>query len=199
MTNFCQAPKKVSHAIKRVLEKFQDGYTKRNVNEVDTFLDELFLLESDLLLIGTGAIDLNGYEFSKGPKGARNLVEEDWKYWGDMILDIDDALVSSVGDVAWVATTGIVEDIICPEAYFNYRIEQINKILQSDLSPELKSKEIVKDAAETILETARGDNYSWPFRFSAVLVKVDGKWLFHQIHFAYPRKGYPSERNVTWK
>lgn len=66
MTNFCQAPKKVSHAIKRVLEKFQDGYTKRNVKEVDTFLDELFLLESDLLLIGNGAIDLNGYEFSEG-------------------------------------------------------------------------------------------------------------------------------------
>jgi hypothetical protein len=40
--------------LKRVLERFQEGYIKREASFIDTYMDGLFEKDDDILIIGTG-------------------------------------------------------------------------------------------------------------------------------------------------
>ncbi len=35
-------------------------------------------------------------------------------------------------------------------------------------------------------ERSKGLGHSWPFTFTAVLVKIGGAWRFHTIHWSMP-------------
>ena len=85
-----------------VLQRFQDGYTRRDSAAVASFVEALFA-PSDVLVLGIGPTER--YE---GRKGALEIVRNDWRYWGDVRLVLDGARVSSAGDVAWVMTRGSV-------------------------------------------------------------------------------------------
>ena len=41
--------------VRSALEKFQEGYTRRKLEELDSFM-ELFAAEADIEMIGTGGI-----------------------------------------------------------------------------------------------------------------------------------------------
>ena len=68
----------------------------------------LFIAEDDLEMIGTGAIEPGDDEWCLGIDAASDLVQNDWEGWGDVVLDVADARIHVLGDVAWLATTGTV-------------------------------------------------------------------------------------------
>jgi hypothetical protein len=45
-------------------------------------MDELFIKEEGQLIIGTGSD-----EWCRGFEQSKELVESDWKYWGDVFID----------------------------------------------------------------------------------------------------------------
>jgi hypothetical protein len=51
-----------------------------------------------------------------------------------------------------------------------------------------------------MFEAERGMIYTWPLRFTAVLLRrtVEGekRWLFHQVQFSFATTRYPDVRNV---
>ena len=132
------APADVQAGVHAALRTFQDGYVKRDPKTLDAFMDRLFEKNDDLLLLGTGAS-----EWSRGFPAATEFVRRDWAYWGDFRFAADDAIVSSSGDVAWIATMGTV----------HYK------------------------------------KYDRPVRFSAVLTRHGGRWLFRQMQFQYEDGG----------
>ena len=85
------------------LNKFQDGYTKRDTSQINSFMQQLFA-EENLLVLGTMP-----NEICIGQKGARRLVFADWYAWGDCTFLIENSNVSSYGDVAWISTLGYVK------------------------------------------------------------------------------------------
>jgi hypothetical protein len=87
----------------RQLQLFQDGYTKRDVKQLDAFMDRVFSRERPVVL-GTmpGEIYI---DYS----AAAEVVRTDWESWGDCRFRLDETEVSSVGDVAWFATVGSVK------------------------------------------------------------------------------------------
>jgi hypothetical protein len=97
------APDSTRKEIIGQLNKFQDGYSKRDTSQVDAFMQSLYSREN-VLILGTSP-----GEIFKGYDRASNLVQSDWESWGDCRFMIDSANISSVGDVAWFSTKGYVK------------------------------------------------------------------------------------------
>jgi hypothetical protein len=97
------APDSTRKKIIDQLNKFQDGYSKRDTSQVNAFMQALYSREN-ILILGT----MPGEVFS-GYDRAAHLVKSDWESWGDCRFMIDSANISSMGDVAWFSTRGYVK------------------------------------------------------------------------------------------
>ena len=85
------------------LRKFQDGYSKRDPEKIDAFMQSLYSRDN-ILILGTMPKEVFvGYE------RATLLVKSDWEGWGDCKFGIDSAHISSSGNTAWFSTRGYVE------------------------------------------------------------------------------------------
>lgn len=187
-------------AVRRTLQAFQDGYDRRDTALLADFR-KLFVPEDELEVIGTGAIEPGDDEWCLGLDAACALVENDWEGWGDLALDVADARIHVEGDVAWLATTGTVTmDLDTTETYRDY-LEYLKQVADDEsLDPRFRLLEIIRGSTNTLFEAERGMIYTWPLRFTAVLVRrtVEGekRWLFHQIQFSFATTRYPDVRNV---
>jgi len=82
--------------IKHLLQVFQTAYRARAVEEVDAFLDSTFGKQGFASIIGTG----DG-ELCLSRQSIRDLFISDWKYWGELELDIENAIIREHGKAAW--------------------------------------------------------------------------------------------------
>jgi hypothetical protein len=96
------APDSVRRDIIARLSKFQDGYSKRDPENLDNFMQSLYS-RNNILILGTMP-----NEVYKGFENAGRLVKSDWESWGDCRFAIDSASISSSGNTAWFATKGYV-------------------------------------------------------------------------------------------
>jgi hypothetical protein len=97
------APDAVRAGVLESLRAFQDGYTKRDPAQIDTFMKRVFRDDQDALLMGTDTT-----EWNRGYEPIARFIEKDWRMWGRVQLEADNAAISCSGDVAWLATTGRV-------------------------------------------------------------------------------------------
>jgi hypothetical protein len=183
--------------VRDILQKFQDGYGRRDSGLIDDFRN-LFVNEDDLEMIGTGAIEPGDGEWCLGSDAACSLVVNDWEGWGDLVLDVADARIHVLGDVAWLATTGTVTmDLDQDDTYqdtIDYLVESV--AVDEKMSSRERLIEILRGASNTLYEVERGKRYIWPLRFTAVLISRDGEWLFHQVQFSFATTRFPDVRNV---
>ncbi len=97
------APNAVRLEVLRLLKVFQDGYTKRDPEQLTPFMQELFPRDKEIVLLGTDA-----KEWVAGYDGISRFIHADWTNWGDVQLDIENPVICASGDVAWLATQGVV-------------------------------------------------------------------------------------------
>jgi hypothetical protein len=97
------APDSVRSEIVEQLRKFQDGYTNRDTSQVKLFMEQLFSRDN-ILVLGTMP-----HEILIGQDKASKLIFSDWKSWGDCTFLIDNAHISTAGNVAWISTIGFVK------------------------------------------------------------------------------------------
>lgn len=178
--------------VRQVFQRFHEGYVKRDLNGLDAFLADLFPRDDDQQIIGTGSD-----EWLFGLEGARDLVGSDWEFWGDVAFDVPAARISVRGDVAWIAAKGTVSRTIPVESFQQSTLDYVKELLQEGKGTVAERMlEVYRAANNTIYETSRGDRYIWPLRFTAVLVKEEGRWLFRQMQFSFATLRSPDERVV---
>jgi SnoaL-like domain len=85
------------------IRAFQSGYTKRDPAILPRFMEQLFPKDQDILVLGT-----ESGEWIEGYPQVGDFIAGDWRGWGDVRLDVDNAMVSADNDVAWVTTIGTV-------------------------------------------------------------------------------------------
>jgi hypothetical protein len=95
------APDPVRAEVLDALRAFQAGYVKRDPKELDAFMSSLFPESGDPLLLGTDT-----GEWVHGYRAVGDFIREDWLKWGDFRFDVENSVVSSAGDVAWIASVG---------------------------------------------------------------------------------------------
>ncbi|MBK8417548.1 hypothetical protein [Candidatus Villigracilis saccharophilus] len=177
--------------IRSLLQKFQDGYTQRDLSQVDSFME---LFTADAEVIGTNGIKPNMDEWYMNRISARELVAGDWEGWGDLRLDLDSMSVQSREDVGWVAASATVTKTIGPENYQSY-LEFIKTFLNDpNLSAEQKLLHILRGGTNTVYELRRGESFVWALRFTAVLVHETDGWKFAQMNFSFPTIYFPDVR-----
>ena len=91
--------------IHTLLQKFQDGYTRRDVTQVDAFM-ELFTPEAEV--IGTNGVKPGVDEWYTSRDSARELMLGDWESWGDLCLDLESASIHVHGETGWIAASATV-------------------------------------------------------------------------------------------
>jgi len=180
--------------IRAVLQEFQDGYTHRNTSTLESFM-ELFSSDKDIELIGTDALEPGQGEWCLGRESIHKIVENDWKFWGNLVLDVAGARIHIIGETAWISTSATVTYVIENQQYIADTFQEITEILKKkEGSQQIQLMQIQREIAEMLHEISQGDKYVWPLRFSAVLVKQEGLWCFHQIHFSHATTRLPDVR-----
>ena len=97
------ADPEVRNQIEQKLRQFQEGYEARDTSVLSYFMDDLFSQEN-ILILGTMPNEIySGYD------EASDLVRSDWLQWGDVRLLVQNANISTQGNVAWISTVGFVE------------------------------------------------------------------------------------------
>jgi hypothetical protein len=181
-------------SVRAVLQQFQDGYTHRAADTLDTFM-ELFTPDADTEVIGTGATGLSDDEWCIGSASIRELIDGDWKYWGDVRIDVENARIHALGDVAWLATNATVNMHIDTESEFKNTMDYYLKIIQEKpWSAQEKMYYMQRGIASITYQMFLGEDFVWPLRFTALLIRRDGRWLFHQMQFSFPTTYFPHER-----
>jgi len=174
--------------IKQILQSFQDGYIARDISKLDQFI-ELFLPGDESELIGIGAAVRNQDEWFQGSDRIREIIESDWKYWGDVRLDVEGSKITAMDDVAWLSTVGEIlqTDHIHSDEVMLPTLDQMKERLENTkLSPRDRLVEATHFGIRRWREREKPAGYSWPFVFTAVLVKDGSEWRFHTIHWSMP-------------
>lgn len=181
--------------IQATLQEFQNGYTNRDPARLDDFMT-LFAPDDDIEMIGIGAAKRGATEWFEGHTRIREIVESDWRYWGDVRFDVEGAKITVHGETAWLSTTGTVTQTQAFDATLGFHLNDMKAILdQEGLSADEKLMEATHYGMRRLRERAKGPGYSWPFTFTAVLVKVGSTahgtpetalWRIHTIHWAMP-------------
>jgi hypothetical protein len=179
--------------IQQLLQTFQDGYTRRDLAQVDTFME---LFASEVEVIGTNGLKPGVDEWYLTRETARELVQGDWEGWGDFRLDLDSVSIHSRSEVGWIAATATVTQIIGEENYASY-LEYVKAYIdQPGLSAEQKLHNILRGGTNTVYELRRGEKFVWPLRFTAVVVRQPEGWKFAQMNFSFPTVYFPDVRFV---
>ena len=180
--------------VRALLGKFQDGYTERDPANLDTCM-ELFGPDNELEVIGTNGIYPGQGEWCKGRAAVRKLIKADWESWGDVLFDLEAAQISAKGDVAWLATTGTVTDVITADYKYEGFVEFSKNVLENDEeSAKAKMLDITRVGNQLISSLLLPETCVWPFRFTAVAVRTDDQWRFHQMQFSFATTGAADER-----
>ena len=172
--------------IRDTLQKFQDGYITREINELDTFI-ELFMQSDEIELIGIGASVRGGHEWFQGVEAVREIIQSDWEYWGDVHIDVDHAKISVNGETAWLTTSGTLAQTDTFETAMPFYLEGMKELLEDESAdPDSRMMEATHYGLRRLREKAKGAGHQWPFVISAVLIKDGENWRFHTIHWSMP-------------
>jgi hypothetical protein len=182
------------NAVRELLKAFQSGYAARDVTKIDEFM-ELFGSTNDVEAIGTKGSFSGEKEWRVGRVAVRDLIEDDWRGWGDVVFDVDGAWIRVHDDVAWLscsatATLRIPFDNISD----GFLAETKNTLDDETLSPDEKMSKITRLGSDIYFEMPRGERFVWPFRFTAVAVKESTGWCFRQVQFSYSNTRMPDVR-----
>ncbi|MBN2794944.1 MAG: nuclear transport factor 2 family protein [Clostridia bacterium] len=162
--------------IRDLLGHFQSGYLKRDLNEVDAFM-QLFTENQKAVYIGTDA-----EEFLQGPDALKEIIESDWEYWGDFKIDLDGAVIVEKNDFAYFTTQAYIfkkhnhESMMKGISY--YYNEAIKENTASSLIEGLRYMTHLK------YEMDKGEDFFAPMRFSGFCIKENGEWKFGHIQYS---------------
>ncbi|QUH30060.1 nuclear transport factor 2 family protein [Vallitalea guaymasensis] len=181
--------------VKSVLQKFQKGYTDKDIDNIDSYMNDLFIKDDKIITIGTSRS-----EWCIGLEECKGLIESDWKYWGDLVINYENAKINSEGNTAWFLTDCTIswdseddfdewcEDLVAD--YFEEKGRYINYNQFSKMAMlNLKLALIIKSS-----QGNKGKNIPFPIRLSGTLIKTNDKWLINKLHFSVPMSRYPEWR-----
>ena len=172
--------------VRRTLQKFRDGYTTRDKSKLDEYM-ELFAPTDEIELIGVGASERGANEWFNGRAAIREIIESDWTYWGAVEIDVNGARITLSGETAWFSTTGTLTSGDEYEKAFPFYLEQMRDLLMDEKkSYDDRLTDATHFGVNRLRDRMRGKGAKWPFVITAVLVKADGKWGFHTIHWSFP-------------
>lgn len=178
--------------IRDILRKFQQGYSERKLENVDSFTEELFQHSDDISILGTAT-----GEIFFGLDEVKQLIKGDWEGWGDLNIDYENACISIEGNTAWFSSNGTVKYSFehTPERYDRF-VDYIKKTAE-DNGLTVKQRITFINWVLSLDYHQRDKQvreYFWPIGLSGVLVKEKNAWKIVHLHFSVVKANFPDER-----
>lgn len=171
--------------VRHVLQRFEEGYTARDLDQLDPFM-EIFDPQ-EVELIGIGAVERGGEEWFVGVDAVRDIIAGDWTYWGDVKIDVPGAEIRVHGQAAWFSTTGFVAQTVHFKSSLPFFIEKMSAILNDETQADQKRLlEATHYGLRRYRESQIETGHPWPFTLTGVLTLSSGDWRFRLLHFAMP-------------
>lgn len=189
-----KAAKDDAAQVREVLRTLQGAYAKKSEKEFDQVIRSLLPSDGRVCVISTSGIMAGDERWAREMEAARKLIESDWRSWGDVYWHVDRAAIQVEGEIAWLDCNAFVEKLLPKEEAISNHLRYIKKLVDGPMSDEEKVAEVARGASNVLTEFMRGERFVWPMRFTAVMQKLDGKWLFRQMHFSFPTTRFPDER-----
>ncbi|MEE4194398.1 MAG: nuclear transport factor 2 family protein [Anaerolineae bacterium] len=180
-------------SIEELLEQFQEGYTQRDLNQVDEFMQ---LFTENAIVIGTNGIQPGVEEWYTNRGTARALVHGDWEGWGDVKLLWDTLTIRQHADTGWFSISATVTQEITEKTYTGYLGFMNEFIEKAPMTDEQKLLYLIRGGANLLYEIGRGTSFEWPLRITGCVVLNDGGWQFDQMCFSFPAIYLPDVRNM---
>ncbi len=181
--------------LKQVLQKFNDGYVRRDVDRLDAFMEELFINSPTTVILGTSEGEL-----CLGLEQAKNLIKNDWMYWNDFRVDPEKALFHQVGDAFWFAVVASVKYVFKTDEATNERLLHFpkNQLEAAEKGPLEALTTLSWGLAHYLFPREEAERaYLWPVRLTGVLREDQGRWKFEYIQFCLPSASSPDQRHGT--
>lgn len=101
--NIGNANEEDREAILNTLGILQEGYDKRDLSKIDYYIEKT-MNNQCIHVLGT-----NPDEIFIGNEGVKRLLYGDWKYWGNVKLNIEHAHITQFNDIAYIAVRGEIK------------------------------------------------------------------------------------------
>ncbi len=184
--------------LKTILEKLQEGYSKRDVSKVKSWIQELF--DEEVTVIGTNAINAGDFEWRKGHDAAIEMFQSDWQNWGDVVMNLTNAQIDIEDQNAWIAMNATVtrntkdSERHSAELSRQRSLKRIKEYSEKKWKSKRALYEIIHDASMILTQYERGETFVWPIRISLGLIKRQNNWKIRNVHFSFPGRGFPNVR-----
>jgi hypothetical protein len=182
---------------KLFISMFQEGYTKKDVNFLVEYMDELFEDNQAINVIGTG-----NSEIFNSKDTVKALFEGDWLYWGDLKLKKETLIEKNVDNhKLFVIKCDLKYHFKEDDQTFERYREIIEEIIESTNADDVLHMEYQHMTAHYILDhffhiredSERTNDY--PLDLVILCKEVEEKLKIRALTFTNPPNGeYPDER-----
>lgn len=167
---------KYKNEILLLIKDFNKQYLDGNI-DTNKIANKYFTINNPLIINTDKATYSNQEEIM-------TLIENHRHCYDEMTLDYENCLVNSNEDVVWVVSHGIMKKVISESRSFVNAINTIENIFTTDLDDKDKLFNIRRKIAGTLKENAKGEEYIWPFRFEAVIIREKDNFVFKYLQFS---------------
>ncbi len=171
--------------ILEVFKTFQEGYKKRNLDNINEFMN-IFSEADDSQMIGIGATEPGEYEWFTGKNEIREIIISDWKFWGNVNLNMDSLRLTAKSNTAWFSICAQIEQIKQKEEALDFFADKMKAFLENkSLSAHDRMFEAAHYGIRRVREENLGAGHMWKAVITGVLVK-ENTWKFHTLHWSMP-------------
>lgn len=185
----------VNNELKEILNIFNEAYIKRDINEIDSFMDKLFDKDESVTVVGT----CDG-EWCIGYEEVKDIFLSDWEYWGDLRVKADEATIVELDNTAIIYTPGTVKYSFNSRSdtytrYLGYIKEYFDESSDDSKKPnKVKLTEINWTLSHLLNQRDSIErDYLWDIRISFILTKKENRWIIKHMQFSFPVVGYLPE------
>ena len=165
-----------------LLDNLKKCYIERNKDNIKHLSKHLFHEDCPPIIIGT-----SNDEWCFGIEEAEKLFVSDWEGWGNVSIEIENAVYSNSGAYSWFYVPAGVEYSFedSAETYAAF-MEMTIEIAKGNKKPLPKAGEIIWLLSH-LLHTRATDvrNYIWDMTISGVLENIEG-WKIKTMQFSIP-------------
>ncbi len=175
----------MNERIIETFKAFENGYSRRAIDEIDSFMG-LFSNEEDVQMLGIGATEPGAYEWFQGKEEIKEIVLSDWTYWGKVNFFLDTIHISEKNGVAWFTLCANLEQLEVNEESWEFYANQMKDLMEDQtLSAHDRIFEAAHFGIRRVREKNLGVGYSFKMIITGVLVEEE-IWKFHTLHWSMP-------------
>lgn len=176
-----------------LLGRIQEGYTNRDVDNINDYYSKVFSTITNVSVVGTA-----NDEWFIGMKEVKELLRNDWLYWGDLKLNMASLEIQLLTkEVVSFFIRGNVEKILQENKFFDGIMAAVTDEVNNSTSGRTKAIRALRHLSFFLTELDKGSEVVAPIRLTGTLVREESEWRVAQLHFSFGAEVFPPDLRLV--